>query len=67
MRKEEIKTKEDLMLQYNLGRSIYKALRALKEKGLIEWKRNRIRKTFPGKLLFNILISLEEGGDVVGS
>jgi len=67
MKKEEIRTKEDLMSQYNLGRSVYKILRALKEKGLIEWRRNRIRKTFPGKLLFNILISLEEEGDIVGS
>ena len=62
LKKDEIKTKEELMLQYNFGRSIYKVLRALKEKGLVEWRRNKIKKTFSGKLLYNLLICLEGRG-----
>ena len=54
--------KEELIQKYELGRSAYKIFRILRNKGLIEWKRNRIRKTLAGRLLFNILTYLEDKG-----
>ena len=57
---EELRTKEDLVERYGFGRSVYKALRGLKEKGLIIHRRNRISKTFPGKLLYNLLVEAGE-------
>lgn len=52
---EEIRTKEDLIEKHGFGRSLYKILNQLRCMGLIEWGRNRIRKTYPGTLLYNLL------------
>ncbi len=57
---EELRSKEDLINKYGFSRSVYKALRGLEEKGLITRRRNRILKTFPGKLLYNLLREVGE-------
>ena len=56
---EEFRTNM-FMKQHHLGRSAYKVLRKLREKGLIETRRNRIRKTIPGKMLY---LLLKEAGE----
>ena len=52
---EELRTKEDFIEKYGFGRSLYKTLNQLRSMGLIEWRRNKIRKTYPGLLLYNLL------------
>jgi len=52
---DELRTVEDLIEKYSLGKSVYKVLRGLERKGLIIHRRNRVVKTFPGKLLYNLL------------
>ncbi len=59
--KDELRTKEDLIEKYGFSRSVYKALDGLEKKGLIEHRRDRIIKTFPGKLLYNLL---REAGEI---
>lgn len=61
---EELRTMEDLIEKYGYGRSIYKILRELEVKGLIVWRRNRIRKTLPGKILYRMMEV--SGGGVQG-
>ncbi|MEB3760127.1 MAG: hypothetical protein GSR81_04685 [Desulfurococcales archaeon] len=55
-----IRVKEDLIMRYGYGRSIYKVIRELERKGLILHGRNIIAKTFPGKVLYR-LMKLEAG------
>lgn len=55
-----IRVKEDLIMRYGYGRSIYKVIRELERKGLILHGRNIIVKTFPGKVLYR-LMRLEAG------
>ncbi len=57
---EGLRTKEDLIEKYGFSRSVYKVLRELEEKGLIIRRRNKILKTFPGKLLYNLLREVGE-------
>lgn len=58
---DELRTREDLVEKHGYGRSVYKILRELESKGLIEWGRNRIRKTLPGKILYE-LMEVSDGG-----
>lgn len=53
--KEVLKTKEDLIDKHGFTRTVYKVLAKLEERGLIKHSRNKIEKTLPGYLLFNIL------------
>ena len=39
-----------------LGRSVCKALKELKLKGLIVHRRNKVIKTFPGKILYGMMV-----------
>ncbi len=55
-----IRVREDLILRYGYGRSIYKVIRELERKGLILHGRNIIVKTFPGKVLYEFM-RLEAG------
>jgi len=50
-----MRTKEDLIEKYRYTKTVYKVLDRLDKKGLIRHKRNRIEKTFPGRLLYNLL------------
>jgi len=56
-----LRTKEDLFEKYRLTKSSYEALKELESKGLIKRRRNRIEKTFPGHLLYNLL---KEAGEL---
>jgi hypothetical protein len=57
---EEVRVKEDLIERYGFGRSIYKVLKGLEEKGLVIHRRNKVLKTYPGKLLYNLLREVGE-------
>mgnify|MGYP001772692770 CR=1 FL=1 len=46
---------KELIEKYGYGRSIYKVLGKLEEKGLIKHNRNKIEKTLPGRLLYFLL------------
>ena len=52
---DELRTVEDLIERYGYGRSIYKVLNELERKGLISWRKNRILKTTPGRILFKLM------------
>lgn len=54
-----LRTNEDLIKKYDYGKSIYKVLSKLEEKGLIKHKRNKIEKTLPGRLLYYLLREAE--------
>jgi predicted transcriptional regulator len=58
--KDIIKTKEELIEKYRLGRHVYTILKELEMRGLIARRRNKIIKTMPGYLLYNLLKSLGE-------
>ena len=50
-----------------LSRSVYKALKGLEEKGLIIHRRNKVIKTFPGKILYGIMVeNLEASREAEG-
>ena len=57
-----LRTNEDLIKKYGYGKSIYKVLSKLEEKGLIKRRRNKIEKTLPGRLLY-LLLREAEGDD----
>lgn len=61
---DELRTVEDLIERYGYGRSVYKVLNELERKGLISWRKNRILKTTPGKILFKLM---RVGGSGVSS
>ncbi len=58
---DELRTVEDLITPYGYGRSVYKILNELEKKGLIIWRKNRILKTTPGKVLFELMRVSESG------
>ncbi len=58
---DRLRTREDLIVKHGLSRTAYKVLKELESKGLIRTGRNRIEKTLPGYLLFNLL---KEAGDI---
>lgn len=53
--RDALNAKENLIDKYGYGRSIYKVLRKLEEKGLIKRRRNKIEKTLPGHVLYLLL------------
>ena len=52
---------KELMERYGFTRSVYYVLADLERKGLLVVRRNRIEKTFPGKLVYKLL---EVSGEV---
>lgn len=58
---DELRTVEDLIERYSYGRSVYKVLNELERKGLISWRKNRILKTTPGRILFKLMRVGENG------
>ncbi len=59
---EEKLSAKDLIERYGFSRVVYKVLNELEEKGLVMVKRGSIERTFPGKLLYELL----NEGDVYG-
>lgn len=57
---EETLSGKTLIEKYGYGRSVYKVLASLEKLGLVKIKRNRIEKTFPGRLVYEIM---KVGGD----
>ena len=55
---DEVDTKA-FMKKHGLSRTAYKTLKLLEHRGLIERRRGKILKTFPGKSLYKLLILSE--------
>ncbi|MCE4624265.1 MAG: hypothetical protein F7C35_00160 [Desulfurococcales archaeon] len=53
---DEVPLRGGLLEGLGLGRSVYKALKELELKGLIVHRRNKVIKTFPGKILYGIMV-----------